>query len=203
MSTPQSRLYLKLTQFAGNHASVACVEAALQAGDVAALLTGAEIGNAPNESAKGLVSVAHANDVALIVDENFELAKTLGADGVQVNASLEDYTKARSVLGDDAIVGIGPTSSRHAAMQLAEAGASYVSFSDDPSDPDGLSAWWAQVMEVPCVLHLREADGDALRAAQAGIEFISPQETIWQSPEEAAQAVKHLNAQIAKAGLAA
>ena len=103
---------------------------------------------------------------------------------------------------DLVIVGAGPAGIT-LAMELAEAGASYVSFDDDPSDPESLSVWWAEVMEVPCVAHLAGDDDEVLSAAQAGIEFISPAETMWRSPEAAAQTVQRLNAVIAKAEAAA
>ncbi len=202
MPSPQSRLYLKLTDTEGGGNSIACVEAALQAGDVAALLVRTGTDTAPKTGIKGLLAVAHAHDVALIIDRNVELAAALGADGVEVDASLADYTSARAALGEGAIVGAAPGRNRHAAMELAEAGAAYVGFEDDPSDPESMSVWWAEVMEVPCVAHVAGRDGEVLSAAAAGIEFISPDETLWQSPEHAAETVKHLNDLIAKAGLA-
>lgn len=203
MSPPQSRLYLKLTEFGGDGTFMACVEAALQAGDVAALLIGAEVGVAPGEGAKGLLAVAHVHDVALIVDQDYQLAKALGADGVQVGASVEDYAEARAALGDEMIVGIAKAPSRHIMMELAEAGASYVSFDDDASDPDSLSAWWAEVMEVPCVTHLAGHNDEVLSAVNAGIEFISPDETMWQSPQHASETVRRLNDLIGKDSVAA
>jgi len=203
MSPPQSRLYLKLSEIGGDETFMACVEAALQAGDVAALLIGAEVGVASVEGAKGLLAVAHAHDVALIVDRDYQLAKSLGADGVQVGASLEDYNQARSALGEDLIVGIAQAPNRHIMMELAEAGASYVSFDDDASHPDSLSAWWAEVMEIPSVAHISGNDDEVLSAVNAGIEFISPDETMWQSPLHASETVMRLNDLIAKARVAA
>lgn len=182
---------------------MACVEAALQAGDVAALLIGAGTQTAPEEGIKGLLAVAHAHDVAVIIQGDAELAQKLGADGVEVEASLEAYQSARTALGEAKIIGTGPGRSRHAAMELAEAGAAYVSFDDDPSEPDSLSAWWAEVMEVPCVTHVAGGDEEVLSAVNAGIEFISPDETLWRSPESAAGTVRRLNELITSAGLAA
>ena len=203
MSPPQSRLYLKISTSAQGETLVACVEAAVQAGDVAALLIGAEFGEASGVDAKGLLAVAHAHDVAVIVERDVQRAKALGADGVEVVASLQDYAEARAALGDDAIVGVGTATSRHILMELAEAGASYVSFEDDAGDPDSLSAWWAEVMEVPCVVHLAGGDDEVLAAAHAGIEFISPDESLWQSPEMASRTVQRLNDSIGKASIAA
>ena len=197
MPSPQSRLYLSLTKNDAVADPEGCLKAAAEAGDVAALLIGAG-----TDGAKGLLAVAHAYDIAVIVDQDVGLAQALDADGVEVEASLEAYQTARSQLGDEKIVGIAPTESRHAAMELAEAGAAYVSFADDPADPDSLSGWWAQVMEIPCVAHMAGHDAEVLSAAGAGIEFIRPDERLWSAPEEAARQVLHLNQLIAKAGAA-
>ncbi|MEM8645902.1 MAG: thiamine phosphate synthase [Pseudomonadota bacterium] len=164
---------------------------------MAALLIGPE-----TDGAKGLLAVAHAYDIAVIVAQDVGLAKALDADGVEVEASLEAYQAARSQLGDEKIVGIAPTESRHAAMELAEAGAAYVSFADDPADPDSLSGWWAHVMEIPCVAHMAGRDAEVLSAAGAGIEFIRPDERLWSAPDAAAERVAHLNQLIAKVGAA-
>ncbi|MEM8689476.1 MAG: thiamine phosphate synthase [Pseudomonadota bacterium] len=197
MPSPQSRLYLTLTNNDAVTDPEGCLKAAAEAGDVAALLIGAG-----TDGAKGLLAVAHAYDIAVIVDQDVALAKALDADGVEVGASLEAYQAARFQLGDDKIVGIAPTESRHAAMELAEAGAAYVSFADDPADPDSLSGWWAQVMEIPCVAHMAGQDDEVLSAAGAGIEFIRPDESSWRTPEAAAKRVAHLNQLIATAGAA-
>ncbi len=195
MPSPQSRLYLRLTKTDAVSDPQGCLKAAAEAGDVAALLIGAG-----TDGAKGLLAVAHAYDIAVIVDRDVGLAQALDADGVEVEASLEAYQAARSQLGDEKIVGIAPTDSRHAAMELAEAGAAYVSFADDPADSDSLSGWWAQVMEIPCVAHMAGHDAEVLGAAGAGIEFIRPDESVWRGPDVAAERVAHFNQLIATAG---
>lgn len=194
MPSPQSRLYLALTKKDAVADPQGCLEAAAKAGDVAALLIGPE-----TDGAKGLLAVAHAYDIAVIVDQDIALARALDADGVEVEASLEAYQAARSQLGDEKIVGIAPTESRHAAMELAEAGAAYVSFADDPANPDSLSGWWAQVMEIPCVAHMTGHDDEVARAAGAGIEFIRPDESLWADADTAAQRITHLTQLIATA----
>lgn len=203
MPSPQSRLYLKLVEAGSGGTSEACVEAAVQAGDVAALLIGANVSVAPEVGVMGLLAVAHANDVAVIIDQDLRLAQRLGADGVQIDASLPAYSAAREALGPEAIVGLTTTASRHRAMELAEAGATYVSFADDPTNPESLSVWWAEVMEVPCVLHVGDNDDAIVAAANAGVEFISPDETMWASPQQAAETVQRLNDLITTAGVAA
>ena len=141
---------------------MACVEAALQAGDVAALLIDGRANEELTESVVGLVSIAQSKDVAVLIADDAQLAKNAGADGVQVAAEAGVFASARALLGEDSIVGVAAGHSRHAAMELAEAGASYVTFDDVADDPEGLSAWWAHVMAPKRVSH---AGATANRAA--------------------------------------
>ena len=178
---------------------MACVEAALDAGDVAALLID---GRAMEELAAEvveLVSMAQSKDVAALIADEAELAARVSADGVQITADTQAYSAARSVLGSDTIIGVSAGHSRHAAMELAEQGASYVTFEDATNDEESLSAWWAHVMEIPCVVHVPASTGAVIAAVQTGIEFICPDESIWASPEAAARAVSEFNAAIAGA----
>lgn len=171
----------------------------MQAGDVAALLLDGRTNEELSAQLMGLVSMAQSNDVAALIAEDADLALSIGADGVQISAGLDEYEAARTVLGNEAIVGVAAGHSRHMAMELSEAGASYVTF-DDPADgEESLSAWWAHVMEVPCVAHVPATVEAVSAAAAAGIEFISPDEAIWSSPEAAASAVSKFNGAIAGA----
>ena len=154
MALPHSRLFLKLSRLPESGSLAACLEAALQAGDVAALLIDGRANEELSAQVVGLVSMAQSKDVAAVIAEDVDLAKRAGADGVQISAAIEEYNAARSALGEDAIIGVDAGHSRHAAMELAEAGASYVTFDDAGDGEDSLSAWWAHIMEVPCVAHV-------------------------------------------------
>ena len=178
---------------------MACVEAALQAGDVAALLIDGRANEELTESVVGMVSMAQSMDVAVLIAEDALLAKSAGADGVQIAADVGTLESARALLGDDPIIGVAAGHSRHAAMELAEAGASYVTFDEAANDPESLSAWWAHVMEVPCVAHVAASVEAVMQAVETGVEFVSPDETMWASPEAAAEAVSQYNAAIAGA----
>ncbi len=193
MALPHSRLFLKLSRLPETGSPAASVEAAVQAGDVAALLIDGRSNPELMAEIAGLVSIAQAQDVAVLIADDVALAGLSGADGVQILADGASYASVRKQLGEQVIVGVYARKSRHAAMELAEAGASYVSF-EEGAEGDELAEWWAQVMQVPCVAHVAASDGAVSAAARAGIEFVSPDETIWASPETAAGAVVRLNA---------
>ncbi len=72
--------------------------------------------------------LAHARDVAFVVNDRPDLAMELGADGVHVGQNDMSYAEARKIVGVDRIVGVTCHASRHLAMEAGEAGADYVAF---------------------------------------------------------------------------
>lgn len=103
--------------------------------------------------------IAHARDVAVVIDDHVKLALRHGLDGVHLTDGAKAIRYARKELGDDAIVGAFCGTSRHEGMNAAEAGADYVAFgpvSDsalyrgEPVDLE-LFQWWSEMIEVPVV----------------------------------------------------
>lgn len=103
--------------------------------------------------------VAHARDVAVVIDNHLILAERLGLDGVHLTDGSRSVRKARKDLGADAIVGAFCAASRHDGMQAGEAGADYVAFGpvgttslgDGSQAPLDLFQWWSEVIEVPVI----------------------------------------------------
>lgn len=78
--------------------------------------------------AKALLDTCHAANVPLIVNDNIELAATIGADGVHLGKDDEDIILARHRLGVNAIVGISCYDSIERALEAEKLGASYAAF---------------------------------------------------------------------------
>ncbi|MGL4235797.1 thiamine phosphate synthase, partial [Tabrizicola sp.] len=103
--------------------------------------------------------VAHARDVAVVIDNHLILAERLGLDGVHLTDGSRNVRKARKDLGADPIVGAFCAASRHDGMTAGEAGADYVSFGpvgettlgDGSRAPFELFEWWSEVIEVPII----------------------------------------------------
>jgi thiamine-phosphate pyrophosphorylase len=167
MAAPKCRLFLVTPAAADPARALECIRVAAEAGDVASLLIAQ--GPAQESLARTLTAPAQASGVAVLTEGNLELAKKVKADGVMIEG-LEDYTAARAALGDEAIVGASCTS-RHAAMDLADAGVDFIFFADPR-----LAAWWSEVSVVPCV-------------GGASAEFRVPAATMWDGPAEAHAAV--------------
>jgi thiamine-phosphate pyrophosphorylase len=130
-------------------AEIACLRLALASRDEDRLL----------RSADTLREIAHARDVALVIENHVMLVERLGLDGVHLTDGARSVRKARKDLGADAIVGAFCGGSRHDGMNAGEAGADYVSFGPLGASPLGtgdlaefdLFQWWSEVIEVPVV----------------------------------------------------
>ncbi|MDX1514171.1 MAG: thiamine phosphate synthase [Gammaproteobacteria bacterium] len=75
-----------------------------------------------------LASVCGSRGVPLIINDDVDLAATVGADGVHVGKDDMEPATARRVLGPDAIVGVSCYASTTRAVAAAAAGADYVAF---------------------------------------------------------------------------
>ncbi|MBA3910629.1 MAG: thiamine phosphate synthase [Rhodobacter sp.] len=103
--------------------------------------------------------VAHARDVAIVIENHLILAERLGLDGVHLTDGARTVRKARKDLGADAIVGAFCGTSRHEGMSAGEAGADYVALGPvgETALGDGSSVafdvfeWWSEVIEVPVI----------------------------------------------------
>jgi thiamine-phosphate pyrophosphorylase len=171
------------------------IAAALGAGDVASLL----IPEGPQglELARHVKPICHAHGTALLFGGNAETAVTLGLDGVQLKADAGAYAAARAILGSDAIIGADCGASRHLAMTLGEAGASYIGFSGlSPDGSDEIIAWWSELFEPPCVALDPLSESQARSFIAQGADFIRPPDAMWRSKENAARAVETYDALI-------
>jgi thiamine-phosphate pyrophosphorylase len=161
-------------------AEIACLRLALASRDETAL----------GRAADALREVAHARDVAVVIETHLRLAERHGLDGVHLTEGPRGVREARRALGPDAIVGAFAGASRHDGMSAAEAGADYVAFgpagvsalgTGARADRD-LFAWWSEMIEVPVV-----AEGaltPALVESLAPVtDFFGLGEEIWSSDD--------------------
>lgn len=193
------------TPFRFNLAEITdALNGALAGGDVASLLIRHDDADELEKAARALTPLAQKAGVAVLINEDFELAKSCDADGVEIVGGLEQYRQARAVLGADKIVGGRCGVDRHKAMALGEAGADYVSFAsrDADTNDEPESIWWAKVFEVPCV----EAGDLTLVTARPfvsqPVDFIRPGEQMWAGYEAAKKAVEDYNAMIGETHIA-
>lgn len=78
--------------------------------------------------AKELLLLCKKHNVPLLINDNIELAKHIGANGVHLGKNDGDITPARAQLGSKAIIGVSCYNDVSYAMQAEKTGADYVAF---------------------------------------------------------------------------
>ena len=176
------------------------LRAALGAGPVAAFqLRMKDVDDAAIlRAAEVLVPICNAHEVAFILNDRMDLAKTCGADGVHLGQSDGSAREARALLGPDAQIGVTCHDSRHLAMEAGEAGADYVAFgafyetTTKPShyrpEPSLLS-WWTTLSQLPCVAIGGITPANAPPLIAAGADFIAVVNAVWTHPDGPAAGV--------------
>jgi thiamine-phosphate pyrophosphorylase len=186
---------------------------ALEGGDVGALQL--RLKGAPDEMIEAAVRVlapmAHARDIALILNDRPDLAARLDCDGVHIGQDDAPYAEARRLVGSERIVGVTCHDSRHLAMEAVEAGADYVAFgaffptttkeAKTRADPELLEIWQENML-APCVAIGGITPANCRPLVTAGADFIATSSAVWTHPDGPGAAVAAFNAEIA-AGLAA
>ena len=149
-------------------------------------------------SADALRELAHARDVALVIENHVLMVERLGLDGVHLTDGARLVRKLRKDLGPDAIIGAYCGQTRHEGINAAEAGADYIAFGPvgETALGDGsragaeLFSWWSEMIEVPVV-----AEGGLTRELIETFgpvtDFFAIGEEIW-SAEDPAAALKAL-----------
>lgn len=203
---PPCRLYLITPPEIGDlEAFAAQLEAALGAGDVAALQIRLKPADAESVRAavRRLAPIARARDVAVILNDDPALARETGCDGVHLGQGDASLAEARRIMGADAMIGVTCHDSRHLAMEAAEGGADYVAFGAfHPTStkatryrpgPDILTIW-QETMEVPCVAIGGITVETAGELARAGADFVAVSAGVWSRPGGPAEAVRAFEA---------
>lgn len=144
-------------------------------------------------AADALRDIAHARDVAIVIQDHLLMVERLGLDGVHLVEGARNLRKVRRDLGEDAIVGAFCGTSRHDGMTAGEAGADYIAFGpvgetplgDGSVAPHELFAWWSEMIELPVVAEgaLR---GEDITALAPVTDFFGFGDEIWKA-EDAAQ----------------
>ena len=160
--------------------AIACIRIALATREEDRLSRAADI----------LREVAHARDVAIVIDTHLTLAERLGLDGVHLLDGARNVRAARKALGKDGIVGAFCGTSQHDGMTAGEAGADYVSFGpagvsalgDGRQAAADLFAWWSEMIELPVVAegHLTP---DITTELSSITDFFAIGEEIWSTDD--------------------
>jgi thiamine-phosphate pyrophosphorylase len=184
---PPRRLYLVTPQLGDPASFLGDIDAALAAGDIAAILLRLEESDERTlvNRAKAVAAAVQRRDIAVLLDGYPELAARAGVDGAHLTG-IEALTAALGALKPDRIAGSGGLRSRHDAMLAGEAGADYVMFGE-PDRRGGRPTfdaieerlnWWSELFQAPCVGYAASLD-EVTPLAQAGADFVALGDWIW------------------------
>lgn len=103
--------------------------------------------------------VAHARDVAIVIENHVLFVERHGLDGIHLTDGARQIRALRKDLGVDAIVGSYCGVTRHEGMSAGESGADYVAFGpigaagldSGAHAPRDLFEWWSEMIEVPVI----------------------------------------------------
>jgi thiamine-phosphate pyrophosphorylase len=159
------------------------LEAALAAGGAVAFRL--RLTHKPHGVAHDLRQIC-ANRVAFLVQDDLDLALSLGADGVHLGDPAR-VREARARLGPDRLLGASCGHSRHAAMLAGDDGADYIAFGEVGLPPQPplleLIAWWHELFVLPCLGEGAFDGGSLGSVARAGADFIGVSDEVWRHPD--------------------
>ncbi len=156
---------------------------ALEGGDVASLILPCYglHESAFQALAERLVPIAQEAGVAVVIAGDTRIAARVKADGVHMESGKQALADAIDRLQDKMMVGAGGIKTRDEALDLGEARPDYIFFGrfgyDNTPEPHprnlNLAGWWAEMIEIPCIV-LAGSHIDSVEAAAAtGAEFVA------------------------------
>ncbi|HYC16014.1 MAG TPA: thiamine phosphate synthase [Pseudolabrys sp.] len=194
---PAPRLYLVTPPIADAPDFAPRLAAALDAGDIAAVLL--RLADADERSlinrVKALAALAQDKGAALLLDGHVDLVARASADGAHLTGAAA-FMDAIEQLKPARIAGAGGLTTRHDAMRVAEEGADYVMFGEPDAERSRPTlpaieervAWWAEVFEIPCVGYAASLD-EIPPLVAAGADFVALGDFIWLDPREIAATI--------------
>lgn len=154
------------------------------------------------QAARAIVPICHEHETLVLMNDNPNLAKEVGADGVHIGQNDMDYFSSRELLGGDVIIGVTCHNSKGLGFEAANAGADYVAFGaffETPTKAAKYRAeteileWWQEAVEIPSVAIGGITVDNAAQIIQAGADFIAVSSGVWSHPDGPASAVSQLS----------
>jgi thiamine-phosphate pyrophosphorylase len=200
------RLVLILPQGVAGADAGARLQAALSGGDVASLiLPQYGLDDAAFQAlAERLCPLAQEAGAAVMIAGDSRVAGRVGADGLHIEAGKAAVAEAIARHAGRLIVGAGGIRTRDDALDLGEERPDYVFFGrfgyDGRPEPHprniGLAEWWAQIVEVPCVVLAGSAVASVDEVAATGADFVALSQAVFGDGIDPAMAVAGANARL-------
>ncbi|WP_054313872.1 thiamine phosphate synthase [Mesorhizobium sp. 1M-11] len=201
-STPPDRCRIVLIPPAGTPAER--VVAALAGGDIASLIL--PQGDRDEASfqayAEKIVPAAQAAGIAVVIAGDSRIAGRVKADGLHVEAGKANLAEAVERLQDRMMVGVGGAKTRDDALELGEERPDYIFFGrfgyDSKPEPHprnlSLGQWWAEMIEIPCIVMAGSDVTSVGAVAATGAEFVALSAAVFADDVEPAAVIAKANA---------
>lgn len=159
------------------------VEKALAGGDVASVIID---GDGLDETtfqknAEMIVPVIQQAGAAALIVNDTRIAGRVGADGLHIEGKAADLADAIERFSPKMIVGFGNVRDRHSALEIGELQPDYLFFGKIGADNKeeahprniSLAEWWAQMIEIPCIVQAGNNLENTMQTAQTGADFVA------------------------------
>lgn len=200
--TPPNRCRVVL--LAGPGTDPLRVRAALDGGDVASVILFQEGMDEVSfqQMAEKIVPAAQRAGAAAIIAGDTRIAGRVQADGIHVEAGKAQLADAIARFQSKMSVGAGGVRTRDEALELGEERPDYLFFGRYGYDakPDAhprnltLGAWWAEMIEIPCITMAGSDVSSVVAVAATGAEFVALSSAIFGEGTDATAAVARANA---------
>jgi thiamine-phosphate pyrophosphorylase len=203
--TPPNRCRLVLIAPSGEDAESfgpRLLEAAA-GGDVASLILPARAGEAAfQDFAAPIVRIAQEAGIAAIVAGDTRIAGRVGADGIHLEMAKDELRQAVERWQGRMIVGTGGATTRDDALELGETQPDYMFFGrfgfDTKPEPHrrnlALGAWWAELVEIPCIVLGGSEVSSVEAVAATGADFVALSSAVFGPDADPRAAVEQANA---------
>src|SRR6185312_6331599 len=205
-ATPPNRCRIVLIAPAGETPEQfeARLRQAIAGGDIASLIVPA-FGRdeaAFQAFAARIVPVAQDAGIAVVIADDTRIAGRVGADGIHLECDREDLEEAIERHQAKMMVGVGGAKTRDDALELGEARPDYMFFGrfgyDNKPEPHNrnlaLGRWWAEVVEIPCIVMAGSDIASVEAVAATGAEFVALSSAVFGDGIDPKQAVEKANA---------
>lgn len=201
---PESRCRLVLVLPDGGDERLGLLSDALRGGDVASVIL-PQYGlddAAFQKFAAEAVGLAQGAGAAALVSGDSRVAGRVKADGLHVDGNAATLAETVEKFTPKLIVGGGNATERHTALEMGECNPDYLFFGKTGGDikPEphpknlALGEWWAEMVEIPCIVMGGSDPASALAVAETGSEFVALSRAVFEHPGGAAAAVALVNA---------
>ncbi|MCB8839545.1 thiamine phosphate synthase [Aurantimonas sp. VKM B-3413] len=178
---------------------------ALSGGDVASVILdpAGRDADAFQRFAEPLVPLIQAAGAAAIVADDTQCAGRLKADGIHLTAGdIPALGEAVARFSPKLIVGCSGFETRHDALDAGERLPDYLFFGRFGGDTDPqlhpknlkMAEWWAEIVEIPCILMMGSSIESAEAASASGAEFVAAAAAVFADLSEAGAKVARANA---------